>query len=181
MLIIVFMVSFTNAKNYKVDKLNSSISFKIKCMIIGSVHGEFKRFSGHFKMQENKLKAFNVTCYTNSIHTRNSKRDRDLKSTYFFHVKKYPIMKLKMLKRKDNKILIRITIKGITKDIYFDYRPNIKFVNLRKKHRVAFILTGKIKLKDFNLDLRSTIGKKSIVLGKIVSILANIEGYDESF
>ena len=178
LLMLLFTMSFVYANEYEVDKSNSSVSFKIKCMVVGNVRGNFKEFSGHFEMQGNKLKLFDAICYTNSIATKNAKRNEDLKSKHFFHVSKYPEMKLKMLKREAKKILMSVTIKGITKEIYFNYKPSIKFVKLQKKHRAAFALSGKIKIKDFNLDLHSTVGKKSIVLGKTVHILANIEGYE---
>ena len=54
-----------------------------------------------------------------------------------------------MVELKKDKILINLTIKGITKLVAFDYRADMKMKKLRGNHRIGFRLKGKINLKRF--------------------------------
>jgi polyisoprenoid-binding protein YceI len=176
-LVLLFVIVFARAESYTVNNTRSSVVFRIKCLMIGNVSGKFKKFTGNFEMDGKKLKSFNARCRTSSISTGNSKRDKDLKSEHFFHVLKFPEMKLKMVERKQGKVLIKLTIKGITKNVFFDYKVSKKILILKKDHRSAFSLTGIIDIEDFNLDLHGAVGGRSLVLGHTVRIVADVEGF----
>ncbi len=179
-LIFLLLISWTTGESFQADDAQSSVKFKIKCLMVGNVTGTFNHFSGHFDLVNGKLKSFNAKLYTNSINTGNSKRDKDLKSANFFNTKYYPEMRLKMIGVKKDTVLIKLTIKGITKQIVFDYKPSKKIIKFKKNHRTGFSLSGQLYLKDFNLNLRSAVGAGSIVLGKTVKIIAEIEGVKNS-
>ncbi len=179
-LVLFFAITLMIAENFKTDKTQSTVKFKIKCMIIGNVKGKFNNFYGHFVFHRGILKSFDAQLYTGSIKTGNAKRDRDLKSSNFFNVTRYPKMTLHMIGQKKDKVLMKLTIKGVTKQVLFDYKLSKKIGKLLKNHRVGFRLSGKVRLKDFNLNLRSVVGASSIVLGKTVQIIAEIEGINSS-
>jgi polyisoprenoid-binding protein YceI len=177
--IFIFAVS-AMAESYKVDMTHSSIKFKIRCMMIGNVTGKFEQFSGYFNQENGKISLFVAECHTSSINTGNSKRDRDLKSVNFFNSISFPKMTMKMISAKKNTVLINLTIKGITKKVSFHYLPKKRKSVTDSNKRTSFILSGQVYLKDFKLNLDKTVGKKSIVLGKKVKIIADIEGVEIS-
>ena len=182
---IIALISFFAAtsimgESFQVETAHSSVKFKIKCMVLGHVAGEFDHFYGRFNIKRGILMSFNAKCYSNSINTGNPKRDKDLKSANFFNVTHYPKLTLQMVELKKDIMLINLTIKGITKLVAFDYRADTKMKNLQGSHRVGFSLKGRINLKDFDLNLHSTLGSRSLVLGKTVKIVAEIEGVESS-
>ncbi len=88
-LICLLVITWVSAENFRADSAQSSVKFKIKCLMIGNVTGNFNHFSGQFELVEGKLKSFSAKCHTDSINTGNSKRDKDLKSANFFHATLY--------------------------------------------------------------------------------------------
>ena len=178
MLIIIFFLTATllMGNSFKVDRVHSSVKFKIKCFVVGNVTGKFSQFEGSFDSEGRKIKSFNAKCKTNSISTGNRKRDKNLKSVYFFNTKSFPNMTLKMMEMKKNKMLIKLTIKGITKLVTFRYKPDKYSKTKKNNHRRNFQIEGKIYLKDFDLYIKRVVGSSSIVLGKTVKIIVNIVG-----
>jgi len=148
--------------------------------MIGSVTGNFNHFSGQFDLVKGKLTSFNAKFYTDSIDTGNSKRDKDLKSANFFHTTLYPSMTLQMVSLKKDIVMIKLTIKGITKQVGFQYISSKKMKKTLDSHPIDFSLNGQIYLKDFGLNLRDSVGASSIVLGKTVKIIAEIKGIKSS-
>ena len=178
MFIIIFFLTATlvMGNSFKVDRAHSSVKFKVKCFVVGTVTGKFSQFEGYFDLKGRKIKSFNAKCKTNSINTGNSKRDKNLKSAYFFNAKSFQNMTLKMIELKKNRMLIKLTIKGITKLVVFKYKPG-KYSKLQENnHRTNFQIEGKIYLKDFDLNIKKAVGSCGVVLGKTVKIIANIEG-----
>lgn len=162
--------------SFKVDRAHSSVKFKVKCLVVGSVTGKFSHFDGYFELEDKKIKSFNAKCKTNSINTGNRKRDKNLKSAYFFNAKSFPNMTLQMIKLKKNRMIIKLTIKGITKLVAFSYKPVKSSKAQENNNRANFQIEGKIYLKDFDLNIKKAVGPASVVLGKTVKIVANIEG-----
>ena len=174
---VILLASFTTtsyAEPYRVDIAHSRIVFKIKCLIIGNITGRFKHFSGSFEQEGMRLSAFFARCRTDSIDTGDRKRDRDLRSVNFFDSIHYPEMTLKMIRAKKDRVLVRVSIRGITKYLPFSY--TFKRRKGDQKNRSALLLEGELSLSDFKLDLRKAAGAKSAVLGKKVKIMAEIEG-----
>ncbi len=162
--------------SFKVDRAHSSVEFKVNYLVVGSVTGKFSNFDGYLDLDGRKIKAFNAKCKTNSINTGNRKRDKNLKSVYFFNAKSFPNMTLKMVELRKNKMLIKLTIKGITKVVIFKYKSRKYSKTQENNHRINFQIEGKIYLKDFDLDIKKAVGSSSVVLGKTVKIIANIKG-----
>ncbi len=177
-LALIFFLAATQVtgSSFKIDKAHSSVKFKVKCLIIGNVTGKFSRFYGYYELDGNKIKSFNAKCKTNSISTGNSKRDRNLKSAYFFNSGSFPNMTLSMIKLKKNRMFVKLTIKGITKTVAFKYIPGNYSKAEENNHRTNFRIQGNIYLKDFDLDIKKAAGPASVALGKTVKIVANIEG-----
>jgi len=177
---IISTITVASAETYQVDTVHSSVKFKIRCLMLGNVTGKFKQFSGYYKMQKGKLDSFVAECHTGSINTGNSKRDKDLSSTGFFDSAHFPIMTMRMIRARGKTVWIKLTIKGITKQVPFIYLSKTAKSNQAHTNQAGFILKGQIYLKDFKLSLNETVGAKSVALGKKVGIIADIKGSETS-
>lgn len=146
--------SSLTATEYIVDNVHSHIGFKIRHMMVTSIHGTFKDYKSHYDYNPvtHQIHALESTVRIASVNTDNKDRDNHLRSVNFFNAKKYPEMILKLVKHTGDKALIELTIKGITKQIEF----NVDSLSNESKDpwgaiKTGFELEGKISLKAYNI------------------------------
>jgi polyisoprenoid-binding protein YceI len=166
------------AGTYNVDKSHSNVGFKVKHMMISNVKGTFDKFNGSFEYDEktNTLKSLVGTVDTSSINTANEKRDKHLKSSDFFDVKKYPEIKF-ILDKIDGEIAYgKLMMHGITKDITLELENNGTVKDPWGNIRVGLALSGKIVRKDFGLTYNSVLEAGGVTIGDTVKLEIEIEG-----
>ena len=85
------------ADAYAVDPVHSGVSFRIKHLGIGYVHGRFNNAAGTITFDRTmpEKNAVNISVKVADIDTNNADRDRHLKSADFFDVEKYPVISFK--------------------------------------------------------------------------------------
>jgi polyisoprenoid-binding protein YceI len=168
-LILVFGYSNLFGIDYKVDTTNSTVEFKVKHMMFSTVVGSFEKFDGSFSKDETSKQFSNIigTVEVATISTKSEKRDSFIKSIDFFNVEKYPLMKLKLLEHKSDKMIIQLTIKGITKSIEMD---------IKDIHESSFELYGEINRKDFQLNFKKLNKIGGIMVGNTIKISLKIKG-----
>src|SRR6476659_9174422 len=90
---------FAAAETYTVDKVHSSVEFKIH-HLVGIVGGKFTDFAGTVNADKANPANSTVefTIQTASIDTGTADRDKHLKSADFFDVEKYPTITFKSVK-----------------------------------------------------------------------------------
>lgn len=173
--------STLQATNYRVDSTHSEVEFKVKHMMISSIKGTFGKFSGTFNLDEKNKKFFSLEGMVdvNSINTKVKDRDKHLKGSDFFDVKKYSKMTLKLLEQNGNEATVELTIKDVTKRIkmYLDgINGPVKdpWGNIRS----AFELHGKINRKDFNINFNKLLETGGLLVDDYVNINITIEGIE---
>jgi len=167
---------------WAIDPMHSEVEFKIKHLMISTVTGSFKKFSGTIS---NPSEDFNhgdiqFTMDVNSISTNQEGRDKHLKTADFFDAEKYPEINFKSTSFKKvsehNFTLIgNLTIKNITKSV----EVKVEFGGIAKDSqgnlKAGFEVTGKINRKEFGLTSNSLTDAGGMVLGEEVTILANVQ------
>lgn len=177
-LISLFSASAIFAGTYTIDKPHTSVGFKVKHVMVSNTKGNFTDFDGSFEYDEatKTLKSLNGTIKATSINTDNQKRDEHLKSADFFDVAKYPDITFKMAKIENNKLYGTLTIKGVSKDVAFDYENggvgNDPFGN----SKAGFSFEGTINRKDFGLTWNKVLEAGGVAVGDDVKIEIEIEG-----
>ena len=75
-----------------IDPMHSEVQFKVKHLMISTVTGSFKTFSGTATTQSEDLENAEIqfSIDVNSISTNQGMRDNHLKSDEFFQAEKYP-------------------------------------------------------------------------------------------
>jgi len=160
LLLLMLLMSFTSlyATDYTVDTKASMVTFKIRHAFVAKVEGKFNEFSGSYNYDENSstFSSFVGEVKTASVNTDDKYRDKHLKEKVF-EVEQYPSMKLELIKQDGNTFLTNLTIKSITKEVPMT-------ISLVADVKNMFILSGKIKRKDFNLNFSdsSKIGDMSV-------------------
>ncbi len=166
---------------WEIDTAHSGIYFDIR-HIFSTVRGQFEHFSGKIMIDEKNASAstvyFEVT--VDSVNTNIEQRDAHLKSTDFFEVEKFPVMKfestsVKHVEDRDYLLEGNLTIKGITHEMTLPFKYLGKTENPMKPG--AFVSGFECKFTINRLDYNVGDGSfhKKGLIGKDVDITITLE------
>jgi len=157
---------------YNIDPAHSSVDFEIPHLVISSVEGKFKTFSGTITVDETFTKStLNADVDVASIDTSVGDRDKHLKSADFFDAEKNPKMTFKSTaitgKAEKFKLTGDLTIKGKTKSVTFDgtYKGTVK--DAYGNTKAAFVATTTINRQDFGLTWSKAVEAGPVVGDKL--------------
>ncbi|MFQ5453556.1 MAG: YceI family protein, partial [Candidatus Zixiibacteriota bacterium] len=99
-ILLLAMGTTSQADNWKIDVVHSSVGFSVRHLVISKVKGNFKSFSGNLQFDGKDLinSSVEFTVHTSSVNTENEDRDKHLQSPDFFNSEKYPSMTFKSKK-----------------------------------------------------------------------------------
>lgn len=167
---------------YTLDSAHSEIGFKIRHMMISTVTGTFKSYSGEMISEKDDFTdaQFTFEADVNSIDTGNEQRDAHLKADDFFDANNYPkitFKSTKVEKKGDStyKLYGDLTIKNITKPIELDVEYNGTVKDPWGQIKLGFEVNGKISRSDFGLKWNAIMETGGVMLSEEVKLFANIE------
>ncbi|MFM2048615.1 MAG: hypothetical protein RI955_1163 [Bacteroidota bacterium] len=174
-----FMATQAQTTTWNLDKSHSSVKFSVEHLVISSVEGSFKTFTG--AVSSTSPTSFdganiNFSIDVNSVNTDDEKRDGHLKTADFFDAAKFSSItfkskSMKLVSGNNYKLTGELTMHGVTKTVTFD----VKFNGLAKdpwgNQKAGFKLTGVINRKDFGVG-ETTPGA---MVSEEVTITTNIE------
>jgi polyisoprenoid-binding protein YceI len=166
-----------NNIKWVIDPMHSELSFKVKHLVISTVTGFFKTFSGEvFTSSEDNFEGASVSFSANidSIDTNQSDRDNHLKSAEFFDVENHPTMDF-VGKIMGDKLIGDLTIKGITETVSLDIQFGGSAVDFYGQSKAGFELETKISRKEFGLTWSAVTEAGSVVVSDVVRILGSVQ------
>lgn len=164
-----------------IDPAHSEIQFKVKHLVITTITGTFKEFSGTVTASDEFENAqINFETGIHSISTNNDQRDGHLKSADFFEADKFPKLSFQstsFTKKAADEYELKgnLTIKGISKPVTFGVEYGGIATDPYGQVKAGFELTGKINRKDFGLTWNATTEAGGLVVSEDVKLLANIQ------
>lgn len=165
----------SQAADYVIDTkgAHASINFKVKHIGYSWLTGRFNKFNGNFNYDAKDPAASKIVLNidTTSVDSNHAERDKHLRSDDFLNVKKYPTAKFvstKVESLADNKLKImgKLTLQGITKDIVINAHKIGEGKDPWGGYRAGFSGTTSINMSDFGYKMN---------FGKIIFDL-HIEG-----
>lgn len=80
------------AQTYSVDRVHSSMLFKIRHAGLSHFYGRLNDFEGSVTIDPDDIEnaSFEFTVHTNSVDTNNASRDGHIKNADFFNARQYP-------------------------------------------------------------------------------------------
>ncbi|WP_333819215.1 YceI family protein [Ohtaekwangia sp.] len=173
------MATATQTK-WAIDPTHSEVQFKVKHLVISTVTGSFKKFSGEVVSDgddfNNATTTLNID--VDSIDTNQADRDGHLKSDDFFSAAQHKTITFngKLTKSGgDYKLTGDLTIRGVSKPVTLD----VEFGGVVKDPwgniKAGFELNGKINRKDFGLAWSALTEAGGMVVGDDVKLNMNIE------
>lgn len=165
-----------------VDATHSEVQFKVKHLVISTVTGFFKKFSGGIESESDDFDGakVNFTIDVNSIDTNVTDRDGHLKSPDFFAAEQYPVIEFKnglLTKGSDGEYKLKgdLTIRNTTKPVELAVDFNGITKDPWGNTRAGFEINGKLNRKDFGLSWSAVTEAGSLVVADDVKLHFNIE------
>lgn len=146
------------AAGYKVDPIHSGVTFRVKHLGVGYIHGRFDKLGGTFTFDDKNSAdmTFEMQVPADSIDTNNAGRDRHLRGPDFFNVKEFPAIAFKSTEVKpagENTYDVAgdLTMHGVTKPIHAKIEHVGTGKDPRGGVRCGFEATFTINRSDFEM------------------------------
>jgi polyisoprenoid-binding protein YceI len=167
---------------WAIDGSHSRVGFSVSHMVVSSVSGRFKQFSGKVELDDANLtkSQVDISIKTESVDTDDAKRDEHLRSPDFFDAKKFPTLSFKSTKitkagGKKYKLTGDLTIHGVTKPVVLDAEVSDPVKNPWGKLVRSVKLSGKVKRGDFGLKWNKALEAGGVLVGEEVSLDVQVE------
>lgn len=167
---------------WSIDPMHSEVQFKVKHLVISTVSGFFKSFSGTVETENDDFSDAKIefSIDIDSLDTTQTQRDEHLKSAEFFDAAQYPHITFKstsFTKTGDDEYALKgdLTIKGITKPVTLDVEYGGSAADFYGNTKAGFEVTGKINRKEFGLTWDGVTEAGSIVVGEDIKLTINAQ------
>jgi polyisoprenoid-binding protein YceI len=162
---------------WNIDSTHSEIGFKVKHMMISTVSGFFGEFTARTEATDEDFKgaSFFFSAKTASINTKNTDRDKHLRSADFFDAETFPELTFASKSFEGNKLVGDLTIKDITKTITLEVDFNGVAVDPYGQTKAGFEMSGAINRKDFGLSWSAVTEAGNIVVGDTVKLVIDLQ------
>jgi polyisoprenoid-binding protein YceI len=175
-------MSIEHDTKWVIDPTHSEVYFKVKHLMISTVTGQFKRFSGTVETEGDDFTTAKIrfTADIGSIDTNNEQRDAHLKNGDFFDVDNHPQLtfegdKLERIDDEEYKLYGTLTMRGVGRSLVF----NVQFGGLTTdpwgNTRVGFSVSGKIDRQEYGISFGAVTETGGLLLGNEVKIYAEVQ------
>lgn len=176
-------MSTTNTQTkWVIDPTHSEVQFKIKHLVISTVTGKFRTFSGELITTSDDFTNAEISfeAETSSVDTNQEQRDGHLKSDEFFASEKYPKLTFKSTSLQKTgadtyKLQGDLTIRDITKPVTLDVEYGGTSADPYGNTKAGFDITGKIHRKEFGLTWDAVTEAGSIVVSDEVKLILSVQ------
>lgn len=182
--VLLLLIAYTTpavAEDYAIDikGQHAFIQFKVKHLGYSWLLGEFRTFDGHFSYDEAQPKnnKVSVTIEANSIDTNHAERNKHLRSTDFFDVKKYPKITFVSTAYQDKGngdaiIHGTLTLRGVSKDITLSSHQIGTGKDPWGGYRRGFEAHATLHLSDYGMPFAPKLG----AVAENIELFLSIEG-----
>jgi len=168
--------------SWKIDTTHSEVQFKVKHLVISTVTGTFKSFSGSLVSDGDDFDGATAQFEldVDSIDTNVADRDAHLKSDDFFNAAQYPKLRFTdgvLRKAGGDRYKLRglLSIRDVTKEVELDVELGGIMVDGYGQRKAGFEINGSINRKDFNLMWSMVTEAGGVVVGDEVKLHLNVQ------
>lgn len=167
---------------WQVDKSHTHVTFVARHMMVAKVRGEFSNYEVEVAYNEDtpSLSSVKAVIYTDSINTRDERRDGHLRSADFFDVEHHPKMTFKS-KRVEaagpNKYKVTgdLSIRGTTKEVTLDVDALGGGKDPWGNQRLGFSARAEIDRQEWGLKWNQALEAGGVLVGTKVEIEIDIQ------
>lgn len=162
---------------WTLDPLHTQIGFSVKHMMVSTVRGQFKQYSGSLDLDKDDFTRSSVSgeIEVASIDTGIVDRDNHLRNNDFFDAPNHPkiLYKSTRIEAKDEDTYLvygDLTIRGVTKEIVLEAEFNGIAKNPYGQTITGVSAHGTINRKDFGVNFNALLETGGVALSEKVKI-----------
>jgi len=168
---------------WTLDAVHSHVGFSVKHMMVTTVRGQFRSYSGRLNLDANDFRnsKFEGEVEVASIDTGVGQRDDHLRNNDFFDAPNHPKITFKSTqveaKSATGEFIVRgdLTIRGVTKNVALDVEFHGTSKNPYGKTVAGLSARGSINRKDFGVSFNALLETGGAVVGEKVNIEIDVE------
>ena len=168
---------------FSIDPTHSEVQFKVKHLVISTVTGSFRSFTGSLTTANDDDfvgASASFSAEINSIDTGMEQRDGHLKSADFFDAENHPTLSFestnfKKLNDTQYSVEGNLTLRGVTKPIILKAEYGGAATDFYGNNKVGFEITGIIKRKEYGLAWDAVTEAGGVVVSDDVKLLLNVQ------
>jgi polyisoprenoid-binding protein YceI len=164
-------------KVYDVDPAHTSIGFAGKHLMVTTVRGRFKEYSGQVETEDDDATTAVATLTVKpvSLDTGVEQRDQHLRSADFFDVERHPEMtyvstKVERVGRNRYRVSGDLTIKGQTRPVTLDAEVEERFTDPWGNERIGVTASGKLNRRDWGLTWNQVLEAGRLLVGDQIKL-----------
>jgi len=169
---------------WTIDSGHSAAQFTVRHMVVSNVRGEFDGPSGTVTFDPKDIPGTikaQASIDAKTINTRNPDRDKDLRSSLFFDVDKFPRITFTSKRAEAAgpghfKLIGDLTMHGVTKEATLDVQgPTQEIKDIWGGARVGASATTTVDRREFGLLYNRLLEAGGAVVGNEVTITIDLE------
>ncbi len=167
--------------SWVIDSVHTHVGFTVKHMMVSTVRGQFKTYSGKLNLDTNDFgkSSFEGEVDVASVDTGNADRDNHLRTGDFFDAANHPKITFKStsIEKKGDAWAVHgdLTIRGTTKPVTFEAEYHGTGKNPWGKTVAGFQARTSINRKDFGVSFNAPLETGGVILSDTVKIELDIE------
>ena len=165
--------------SWSVDPAHSTVEFRVKHMMIQTVHGRFRDFEGMIGAGDDPSVVGSIKVA--SLETLNDERDAHLRSPDFFDVERFPEIHFHAVGMQFNgdgrhfSLAGELTIKGVTRPITLHGELRAGAVDDEELgERVALAMRGQLDRSDYGLVWNRMLETGGVLVGDTVDLSLDV-------
>jgi len=168
------------AADYSIDPNHTQATFTVTHLAISHVSGKIPVVGGTVTLGTGDLpSAITVTFSAKDLDSQSADRDRELRSTDWFEVDKYPTMTFVSRTVTGTPqgftVVGDLTIHGVTKPVTLNAKEIGKMTDARNHTHVGYDATATLDRRDWGLNWGKTTPGGSLIAAYDVTINLNVE------
>ncbi|MDX1664789.1 MAG: YceI family protein [Candidatus Promineifilaceae bacterium] len=163
--------------SWQIDPQHSHIQFSVRHMMISTVRGKFRDYTGTVDFDEENPQQTDVYVRINaaSIDTQTEDRDNHLRSPDFLHVEEYPYItyqskRIELIDERNARLIGDLTIRGETREVPVDVTYQGRSQSPWGDIRVGFTGEASFSRKDWNLTWNQALETGGWLVGDKITV-----------
>jgi polyisoprenoid-binding protein YceI len=165
-----------------IDNVHSHVGFSVKHMMVTTVRGQFKTYSGTLSLDASDFarSKFEGEIEVASVDTGNADRDAHLRTGDFFDAPSHPKITFSSTRiegKGDGEFVVHgdLTIRGVTKPVALDVEYHGTSKNPYGKTVAGFGARATINRKDFGVSFNALLETGGVAVAEKVKIEIDVE------
>jgi len=170
---------------WTLDSTHSHVGFSVKHMMVTTVRGHFKTYSGNFNLDTSDFSksTFDGDIDVASIDTANADRDNHLRTNDFFDAANHPKIafkstKIESLGGNEFKVTGDFTLRGVTKPITLEVEYLGTSKNPYGKTVAGLSARGSVNRKDFGVVYNAVLETGGIAISDTVKLELDLQAVE---